>query len=184
MGWITMHRDRGISNDDFFRAEFPNTLGRDGEILASSTIRGTYYAAVRNFADGRVWALVILTNRAPRSDHNFGYKDLSESMGIGDYDAPAKILDLLTETDNAYALEWRAGCRKRIADKAALPKVKPGDVIRLPKGATFRVNSFMIDVYEFEFLHHNTFRARPEGRSPFLVRLPNWKTSGFELVGA
>lgn len=183
MGWITMHRAKGQSNDEFFRAEFPNTLERDGEILASSTVKGVYYAAVRTRETGQVWALIILTSRAPRSDHNFGYKDQDETMGIGDYDAPAKVLDALTETDNEYALEWRAACRKRIEVKAALPKVKPGDVIRLPKGATFRINSLMIHVYEFEFRHHNTFRARTEDGG-FLVRLPNWKTSGFELVTA
>jgi hypothetical protein len=183
MGWITMHRDKGQSNDEFFRAEFPNTLGRDGEILASSTIKGVYYAAVRTHETGQVWAFIALTSRAPRSHHNFGYKDQDETMGIGDYDAPAKVLDLLTETDNEYALEWRAACRKRAATKAALPKLKTGDRIRLPRGATFIVGGARVDAFEFEFCHHSTFRAHVEGHS-FLVRLPNWKTSGVELVTA
>lgn len=182
MGWITTHRIKGQSNDDFFRGELPCTLVKDGEIVASGTVGGVYYAAVRTFSTGDVWALVILTQRSPRSHHNFGYKDMDETRAQGCYDAPAKVLDALTSTTDKYALEWRAACRTH-AEKKATTKLAPGEQIRFPKGLTFRHRGEMVDAYVFEFEARNVFRVvdHPER---FRVSIPNWKTAAYERVGA
>lgn len=184
MGWITLHRDKGQSHDNFFRAEFPTMLKEQGEILASSTIKGVYYAAVRQLDTEQVWALVIFTQRFPnnRNGHNFGYKEASEEAGIGDHDAPAKVLDLLTPTTNEYALEWRAACRAKLARK--LPTLVDGQKIRISQGLTFRVAGKTVDCWEFTYVsrprQRNVFRTE----HGFLVRVPNWADLAPELVGA
>lgn len=179
MGSIFTHRDKGISNDEWFAKE---CFGEGRTILASATIKGTYFAAVREDATGEVWAAVILTYRSPRSHHNFGWKSMTETMGPGDYDCPAKVLDLLTETDDKYALEWRAACRARIAKKAALPKLVDGMKIRIPAGLTFIPHGVRHDCYEFTYVKHPRRRNVFRTEQGFLVRLPDWQNYSFEVV--
>ena len=44
---------------------------------------------------------------------------------------PARILSLLTPTDNAYALEWRARCQARIDRARARPAITLGAIVTL-----------------------------------------------------
>ena len=173
MGWTTLHRERGQSNDDFFKAEL---VGPDREIVASTTIKSVYYAAVRE-PDGEVWAMVALLHWAPRSHHNFGYKDQTEHVGPGVYRAPLKVLDALTETDNEYALEWRAKCREHHATKAAEKPLAVGTTIRVAEGLSFRSGRKAIKVDEFVYVGTPRRRDlfRTVGQGDFLVRLPQWR---------
>lgn len=69
----------------------------------SAMVKGVYYAAISSSDDpARLSAVICLTKWNPRAaDHMvFGYKDMSETMGPYNYDCPARILDLLTPTDN------------------------------------------------------------------------------------
>lgn len=78
MGWLFYHRPRGESD----RAHFQRKLfdGRGEEIVECHSTLSTFYAAVRNPSNGTVWAAVILTRRV-RDYYNFGYKDMTETMG-------------------------------------------------------------------------------------------------------
>jgi hypothetical protein len=173
MGWTTTHRAKGYTNDEWFTKEL---LTPDHEIVASSTVRNVYYAAIRTVSTGDVWALVVLTQRAPRSYHNFGWKDQDENMGPNAAEAPAKVLDALTETTSEYALEWRAECRKNLEHKAAQPKVKKGDKIVFRNTIRF-ANEFIDDT--FTLVHHSTFR----GSDNKLYRIPNWRTQRAWTLG-
>ena len=55
----------------------------------------------------------MLTKRDKRARDgmDFGYKDMSESMGPCEDHCPERILDLLTPADSEYANEWRERCR-------------------------------------------------------------------------
>ena len=115
---------------------------RRGLRLLASSCPGnrTYYAAVQEMADGvpgTVLAIVCLVRWNPRSHdgHQFGYKDMTETMGPCEADCPAAILDLLSPTDNQYALDWRARCRASLERRAR--KLADGDRIRLPEPMTF-----------------------------------------------
>ncbi|ONI88108.1 hypothetical protein ALI22I_20430 [Saccharothrix sp. ALI-22-I] len=88
------------------------------EIVECASRINVFYAAVRTKETGEVWALVVLVQRG-RGQYNFGYKDMSESMGPVQADAPAKVLDVLTSTDSEYALAWRQRCRDNLAKSAA-----------------------------------------------------------------
>ncbi len=137
MGWLINHRGLGPHEtvDSRMREElsWSDHDARSGDkhtIIASATVGSTWYAAleiVRASGERSVVALVCLTTRRG----GFGYKDMDETMGPNECSCPARILDLLTETDSEYAIEWRKRCRdagKAKSDaRQAMPK--PGDRI-------------------------------------------------------
>jgi hypothetical protein len=139
MGWITYHRPAGQTDREHFTAELINPNER--EILDCATVKNVFYAAVQDKKDGQVWALVVLIQRT-RGYQNFGYKDMDETVGPCYYDCPARILDLLTDTESEYAKQWRESCRKTIAAKAearsSTVKVTDGTVIKLAKPLHFQ----------------------------------------------
>jgi hypothetical protein len=117
MGWIVMdRRPPGESHEVFFSREL---LGAHQRIVASAHvggIGGSFYAAVRE--GDEVWALVVLTTGCV--GRRFGWKALTESMGPVEADCPVRILDLLTKTGSKEARDWRARCRRRAEQFAAL----------------------------------------------------------------
>jgi hypothetical protein len=119
MGWTVMnHRPPGESHAEFFAREL---LGEGQTMLASAHvggIGGTFYAAVRQRDSGEVWALVVLTTGRPGA--RFGWKEMEEGMGPVESECPARILDLLTPTEDEHALAWRQRCRERTARLAAV----------------------------------------------------------------
>lgn len=175
MGWTGLHREKGLTNREFFEREFPNTLTVHGKVVADATVKGVYYAAVKGTADDpdKVWALVVLTRRAPRSYYNFLYKELDEDMGPGDAFAPAKVLDALTPTDNEWALAWREACRANLARAEKFKTVRVGDVVTFERpiefadGATFK-RLVLVD------RKSNTFRP-VEGEGYGRYHFPRWK---------
>ena len=65
-----------------------------------------------------VFAVIFLLDYRKDDYYDFGYKDMDETCGPYARNCPVSILNLLTETDNEHALEWRAACRKNAAHKA------------------------------------------------------------------
>jgi hypothetical protein len=126
MGWLYMKSLRGHESpahylDDQFTYQCESLHSR---VLKSALVTDVYYAAVEHLDDGgarEVFAVVCLIDFNPSAPDGFifGYKDMTERMGPYAYDCPVAILDLLTPTDRAYALEWRARCRANAARAAA-----------------------------------------------------------------
>lgn len=91
------------------------------EVLKSSIVNTTYYAAVKqtNLKSGNsvVFGMTILTSTNLKDYFNFSYKEISEDMGPGDCQCPISILNLLDETTNQYALDWRERCYAYHVDK-------------------------------------------------------------------
>jgi hypothetical protein len=172
MGWSTYHRPAGQSDREHFQQE----LNAGSEILASTTIKNTFYAAVRK--GDEVFALVILIQRT-RGEYNFGAKWMDETVGPNEANCPTSILDMLTPLaadDTSYAADWRARCRANAAAKAAQPKVKKGDIVKFAHPLSF-MDGTTLDT--FEFIERSTFRpAQGYGR----YSIPSWKTRAFELV--
>jgi hypothetical protein len=79
-----------------------------------------------------VFAAVILTIR---NNGEWCYKDMEESMGPCEAQAPQKLLDLLSPTTKEYALSWRERCRQSAALTGR--KIAHGDTIRLAEPLTF-----------------------------------------------
>ena len=79
---------------------------------------GVAYLAVRHRVSKKeneevikdiVYAAVVLW-RYTKKDGELSTKQMDETMGPGYYGATAKLLKLLTPTDNNYALGWRKQC--------------------------------------------------------------------------
>ena len=177
MGWTSLHREPGSQTDrEFFEAE----LCAGDTIVACATVKNVFYAAVHSGPEssnepGITWALVALIQRT-RGEYNFTYKTLTDTMGPSDCEAPAKVLDALTPTDNVVANEWRAECRATIALKAKAKAVKPGTVVRFARPLVF-TNGDSADTFTFE--GRSSFRIPFGGR----YRITSWRTKQWEIVG-
>jgi hypothetical protein len=174
MGWTSYHRPAGETDRAHLQRE---VFGTRHTILDSATKSFTFYAAVRDNDTGEVFGAVVLQQRR-RGYDNYAYKAMSEDVGPGDYDCPTRILDLLSPTTNEYALAWREQCRARAAAKAARPKVKAGDTIRLAQPLSFG------DGYEgdtFTLVKGSVFRAVGQVNR---YRIPRWRDRAFEVVAA
>src|SRR4030067_739050 len=130
MGWTYGHRAKGTTNRDYFQAEFPNTEIVD---IASGYDNPTnVYAAIRSTdskESGAIFALAILTHRAPKSHYNFGHKDIDEGMGPVTDDCPERILKLLSPVEDIFsasangdgarewAIQWREPARARLEER-------------------------------------------------------------------
>jgi len=143
MGWTGYHAtyydrrgniDRKAELDERMAGE--NEYGK-WEVLKSSMRGSVYYAAIRRtMPDGNshVFGCVCLTS-VDNSDYcNFSYKDMSEDMGPGESKCPVSILDLLSPTENEYALAWRKRCRENAKNGNALGKLPIGAVIEYEWG--------------------------------------------------
>lgn len=149
MGWLTMpftsmggHASAKAYLDDQF------TYSRDVEggtaglrVLASACpLNRTYYAAAQvmaNGAGGEIFAIVckVLWNPNSKTAEQFGYKDMTETMGPCEDHCPQTILTLLSPTDNEHARDWRRRCAENLARRAR--KIADGDRIRLAAPLSF-----------------------------------------------
>ena len=70
-------------------------------------------------------------------DHDWGYKDMDESMGPCYYDCPERLMRQ-SDVDDANAVEWREACRHKRRERAQLRQLlkacRPGDRLQLKTG--------------------------------------------------
>lgn len=174
MGWLHMHSLRGHAGPrQYLDAQFTFSGPQGSSRVLRSALVGlrVYYAAVERLRprqEREVSALVCLVRYNPRDREGFifGYKDMHEAMGPCESDCPEAILNLLTSTDQPYALAWRAQCRANIKQRrtlAAKPKPAPGQTIVFDVPVTFTdgVTLDRLDVV-----------ADPRGRRTVLFRDP------------
>jgi hypothetical protein len=134
MGWTTTHKPKGISATDYLlHHSGALSWGPDNpatyKVLDTAIVNlKTFYAAVERIDKQtkarEVWAAIFLLGYW-RGEENFGWKSMSEEMGPCEAECPERILDLLTETDNENALDWRKRCREFHARRKARPKIVP-----------------------------------------------------------
>ena len=137
MGWLFMPSLNGHAGPrEYLDAQFTHEsdLGRRCVLRSALVSMRTYYAAVeirRPETVRTVTAVVCLVKYNPRDREGyiFGYKDMGEEMGPCEAACPAAILDLLTPSESAHALDWRARCRAALAIRAAMPRLRDGATI-------------------------------------------------------
>lgn len=180
MGWTYVnYRPPGLSHAEFFSREFfrPPSQGGTTRIVDSAYVSAeegsVFYAAVATDSDEtEVWALIVLTRG--RAGSEFGWKEMDETMGPAEDCCPARILDLLTETENSYALEWRQRCRDRIEHIEAVH-----EGVRVVFSADFLTPSGPRKQFVALDPKGGIFRTL-DGET---YRLRGWRRSNFELVG-
>lgn len=183
MGSTGMHIESHQSTKDVVLADISSNY----EIVAyaAKRTRGqwtmAHYVACRSKDTGETSCLVVLSHRInlPNVHENLYYKYVDETMGPNEIDAPKQVLDVLTETENANALSWRAACRKNLERAAANAKITKGAHIRFNHELNFGDG---VQEQEFTFIERSTFTRKTDGRR---VRIPNWrKFSTFEVQPA
>jgi hypothetical protein len=125
MGWTYLEAERGKKSIDILRDEMSST-----QFLAVEQIGSTIYAAIKLASEpGRVLGLVALIHRRG-GRCNFGYKLVSEDMGPCESEAPASILNKLTNpAPNEWARQWRERCRAHNGGKAARVEARLAEII-------------------------------------------------------
>ena len=172
MGWTYTHRPRGMTDAEFFAREYGEKFA--AKIKATASKNGVFYAAFEidaaeepNLvpdANGKVrLALIVLTKRAPKSEYNFGWKDMTEFSGpyVGT-ECPERILDQLSpfrleaafasakySSSARWASRWRNECRASAAKRKNKLKLKTGMTVKLPKPVTF-ANGAKLDTFYVE----------------------------------
>ena len=106
MGWLYVQRSKGVSHRDFFSQEFSSDRRQVVDVAAPRWDE----AYVAYETPQGVMCICVMMRRSPGDLHNFGYKDMDESMGPCLYHCPARILDKLSPTQQLYEgegpLEW------------------------------------------------------------------------------
>ena len=122
MGWDVTQVGKNISTKKFLEWDIKQEIGSNYELLAlgeGKNFHGTkpFYAAFKsnNNNSGNVFAVVYLTKRRNGS---VAVKSITEGAGPFYFDCPAKVFNVLTETDNEYALEWRSKVQAYLTEKA------------------------------------------------------------------
>ena len=140
MGWTCTIKNKGEPFLKFFLDQGVFTWSADSpfsyQVLDSALVNlRTFYAAVEKVdkatGERQVWAAVILItyHRSKRIDE-VCWKDMDETMGPFEAKCPARILKLLTPTDNVNANEWRARCWANIEHRKNCKHLPHGTVLR------------------------------------------------------
>jgi hypothetical protein len=165
-----MYRPRGMTDAGFFQQEWPNdskkfvaTASKSGVFYAVYEIDAAQEPSLVPDANGKVrLAMVVLTRRAPKSEYNFGYKDMTEFSGPCEADCPERLLELLSpfrreaafaaakySQSARWAANWRARCWTNVAKRKDKLKLKHGMQVKLPKAVTFgngaTLDTFMVE---------------------------------------
>lgn len=189
MGWTEYHASTKYKNGKYVidrKAECDKLFNDDAvswdserkpigkfEVLKSAMVGSTYYAAVKRtkFATETtpehvcVFAAICLTSTNVKEYFNFAYKDMDETCGPCQCDCPKGILDLLTPTENEYALEWRKACYENIANKK-----NPNSLSKLPVGTVIKV------IMPFDSNYY------AKGREVLLKKCKKWASNRTEWI--
>lgn len=112
MGWTSYHanifkngkidRKREVECNILHLSKRP-----DLEVIKSTMVGNNYFAAVKSIHTGKTSALIVLTKVSGRQ---IMYKILGENDGPAISNCPKGILNILSETENEAAKEWRRKC--------------------------------------------------------------------------
>lgn len=137
MGWTTTYKDKSTSAKEYIEKKLLVWTSEQYtyKVLDGGVVKfRTYYGAVEKIENAtgerEVFAVVILLSYYKNQYHNFGYKDMCESMGPVQAECPARILKLLTTTDSEYANEWRTRCWNRINESKNRPKINKDNILK------------------------------------------------------
>lgn len=138
MGWTYTHAinytDTGMVDR---KAEIADLYTERYKIVKSVFVGSVCYVALKDTETGTIVADVVHTHTDNKDYFNFGYKAISETCGPCEDDCPASILNILSDTDDEDALDWRRRCRENIEKKkspAALKNLAIGSTIKCTIG--------------------------------------------------
>lgn len=174
MGWTSGWRSRAelVEHLTRFQKSGPHEDGKSStwEVL-KKTFRGNNLWTVierKDFQDGELvqadkFICLFMMQKFERDE--WGYKDVSASMGPTYYNCPVSWFDEVPE-DGQYDTEWRNTCRSEAAKVKAVTKLADGEEVYLPYELTFgdggKASTFT--VYKSTWKNRTTtYFRRPDG---------------------
>ena len=158
MGWLFYHKPKGIKAVDSIK----NGCGAEWlekHFVASSATREAVFIVAKFHepdsdvyvpdADGMIRALLVYAIKSvPKDQYNFGYKDMTETMGPYGCPAPMSIIAQCSELQDPIgplpqwsslqsARDYRANSAKAAAQKALKRGLKAGAKVTLPAPLSF-----------------------------------------------
>lgn len=192
MGWTFLRKanfegwqklvERGVSYEDAFVR-----IGLLSSVMVGRALYGAVQVTPKSGEASRIGGIVVLTSAT--SDER-GYKLMSEDMGPYESSAPAKILDLLTQTESASALNWRSRCRRNLHRAAQAAHLEVGSIFQTAEPLRFRLGDRHVDVASFQLLELRRgmqsaiclARAEDAGLARFRCIIPNLKGREFASI--
>jgi hypothetical protein len=151
MGWLYTNVGKGQAG-----AYFKDAFKGETDQVKIEVIQGAfvgwkeYYCAVKrthkDTGESYVFAVACMVNYCPKSYHNFGYKDMDESMGPYMYNCPESILKLLTPSEEMARISgsksttskaWRIACWEKVIESKMVAKLEDGAIIKFPNKLLF-----------------------------------------------
>lgn len=158
MGWTFFHKPKGIKAVDAIK-DGCGAAWLEKHFVASSATREAVFIVAKFHepdsdvyipdADGMIRALLVYSIKSvPKDEYNFGYKDMTETMGPYGCPAPMSIIAQCSELQDPIgplpdysslksARNYRAGSAAHAARKALKRGLKPGDKVTLAKPMSF-----------------------------------------------
>lgn len=125
MGWDGVYLYHKPSKEEELKYIEESYIGDKLEIVQASKVGNVWYIAVRNKKENRIFALVVLTSYR---SNEYLTKAMTEDMNPYYFDAPLKLLKILSPTDDEYANKWRDSCmQKKLSNKTSLGEVPLSD---------------------------------------------------------
>ena len=168
MGWLfqqqPLHHEKPA---DYFAREFAHENDTTkAAVLATATVRGTVYAAIRNAnkQTGKSYVFCAIVRFKNSKRDGFGYKNMDESMGPCEVNCPGRIMRLLSPIEDipnpGYAADWRARVAEAKANAAkardTLISLKIGDKIKLACPVHFNRSKISADLFTLVCFNHRT----------------------------
>jgi NDP-sugar pyrophosphorylase family protein len=164
MGTTCFKKPDGMPLFDFMKRElrFRDDLPHKYTYLEMFYKAPAIYAAIektcKETGQSEVFAEVIKISR-----HNgmICYKPMSESMFPYYFDCPAKILDMLTPTDNEESNKWREGCRENLKKARERKNIAPGYKLRYGDKTYKVISKIGRGYFEVEDDLGNRYKMKP-----------------------
>ena len=160
MGWTFYHKPVGVSAVESIKQNCFGAEWAAKHVVAMTATWGAVFAVIEREdmgtdvyvpdADGKTRGLAVLMIRnvpRARDGYNFGYKDMTETMGPVGCEAPLSILakcsplkELTPDTPDGslrWAHNYRARCKQAAEAKAIKRSLKPGCVVTLAEPLKF-----------------------------------------------
>jgi hypothetical protein len=203
MGWTFFHKPKGKKAIATIKEQFGEKWCAE-RVVAESATREAVFLVIKDQvgpdnkvyvpdADGSARTIaVIAIKNAPRSEYNFGYKDMTETMGPYGCECPPSIIAAASPLQDPIgpepeysslrsAREYRKRSLLASKMKAAKRALKVGTKIKLPKPLSF--GGIALDEFTVE-------RCRVRGRKGMSTVFRSVETGGLyglsamDLVGA
>lgn len=185
MGWTSLHKDYGMSIDDFFTNEFESDdfkfIGKGALVNMTEYYRAGYIPSKKQY-----FAFVCKVHFSRDKEYNFSYKDMDESVNPYYYNCPARIMKIVEQSEpcNDWSKKWRETVHKVLSRKEMVKSLAMGTVIKFKKPFYFG-NGCEEDT--FRIVNNNPFgKRKTKGlrsvNHGFCANIPNWKGMDFEVV--